>query len=106
MMLSVERDMSKRQKDQKKNSDTELRLRIISALSDSRWDYRTIEGISAELRIPKQQVEVLLLKDPDIRMSIMKDAQGRRLYTTKRRKSKLGDIYTAFRALNSSKVGS
>lgn len=98
--------MSRHQKNKRKTSDPSIRPRILSALSDNRWDYRTIEGIATELKIPKDQVAAFVTQDPAIRESIMKDAQGRRLYTTKKRKSKIGDFFTAFRALNSSKVGS
>lgn len=97
--------MSRHQRTKKKSSDPSIRLKIMSALSDSRWDYRTVEGIATELRIQKEMVEEFVTQNSAIRESIMKDAQGRRLYTTKKRKSKIGDIFTAFRALNSSKVG-
>lgn len=59
--------MSRHQKSKRKISDPSIRPRILSALSDNRWDYRTIEGIAAELNIPKDQVAAFVTQDPAIR---------------------------------------
>jgi hypothetical protein len=98
--------MRKSRKTNRRTVKENIRPLIISALENDKWDYRTIDGIAAELKVGKDQVATVISSDPGIRQSIMRDAQGRHLYTTKKRKSRIADIYSAFQALNSAKVDS
>ncbi|EGR3254610.1 hypothetical protein ACOLMZ_004565 [Vibrio parahaemolyticus] len=95
-------DKNKRKKRKKALTKADL----IKALHDQRWDYRTSEGLAKELKVAEKEVKKYLDSEPEIRKSIMKDKYGRSLYTLRKRKSIIGDYWTAFRAVNSAKTGS
>ena len=95
-------DKNKRKKRKKALTKADL----IKALHDQRWDYRTSEGLAKELKVAEKEVKKYLDSEPEIRKSIMKDKYGRSLYTLRKRKSVIGDYWTAFRAVNSAKTGS
>ncbi|NNB43698.1 MULTISPECIES: hypothetical protein [Pseudomonas] len=78
---------------------------VITALEDEKWDYRTAEGIARQISRPVQEVKVVLETDPRVRQSVMKAWSGAGLYTLKKKRSALKDIFTAFRAMNSDKLG-
>lgn len=60
---------------------------ILAALEDEHWEFRSVEGIASETgldqRIVREQIE--LHKD-EVRCSLVKDTEGRELYTAKHRK--------------------
>jgi hypothetical protein len=66
-------------------STADLRTKIIAALEDSRYEWRTPEGIAKEVGITAAQVREILedLKEEIVRSSIP-DELGRDLYTTRR----------------------
>ncbi|HHF3189539.1 TPA: hypothetical protein ACPJ16_004060 [Vibrio alginolyticus] len=90
----------------KKRKKALIKADLIKALHDQRWDYRTSEGLAKELKVAEKEVKKYLDSEPEIRKSIMKDKYGRSLYTLRKRKSVIGDYWTAFRAVNSAKTGS
>lgn len=78
---------------------------VITALEDEKWDYRTAEGIARQIGRTVQEVKVVLETDPRVRQSVMRARSGAGLYTLKKKRSVLKDIFTAFRAMNSDKLG-
>ncbi|EOB1224823.1 hypothetical protein V5G98_16970 [Vibrio cholerae] len=83
-----------------------LKEDLIKALRNEQWDYRTSESLAKELKVSEKELKKHLESDPEIRKSIMKDKHGRSLYTLKKRKSVIGDYWSAFQAVNSAKSGS
>ncbi len=56
--------------------------KIIRALSNNRWDYRTVEGIEGETKIAADVIRAFLGSRKDIVWkSLIPDRQGRDLYT-------------------------
>lgn len=78
---------------------------VITALEDEKWDYRTAEGIARQISRPLKEVKIVLETDPRVRQSVMRARSGAGLYTLKKKRSVLKDIFTAFRAMNSDKLG-
>ncbi|WP_350644671.1 hypothetical protein [Pseudoalteromonas sp. G24-MNA-CIBAN-0072] len=93
-----------RNKKKGKRRDQAIRPQVIAALENDKWDYRTIQGIANELHISPEKVRAIVTSDNAIRQSVMRDSKGRRLYTTKKRKSAFGDYFSAFRAVNAAKM--
>jgi dihydroorotate dehydrogenase len=59
---------------------------VHAALADERWDFRTAGGIARELDLDVNQVETMLEKHPEIaRKSVMRDREGRTIYTLRDR---------------------
>lgn len=60
--------------------------RIIDALEDPRWDWRTVDGISRDTGIPPEDVRVFLARSgATVVMSVARDRRGRALFTTRER---------------------
>lgn len=78
---------------------------VIKALGNNKYDYRTAEGIARETNIPVNKVMVILNDDKRVRTSIIKRKDGKKIYTLKSKKSAVGDVFTAFRAMSSDKMG-
>jgi dihydroorotate dehydrogenase len=56
---------------------------VSAALADSRWDFRTVDGIARDLRVSTEAVGRLMRAHPDIaRRSAMTGRDGRALYTS------------------------
>lgn len=90
----------------KKSKKILIKTNLINALQNPRWDYRTSEGLAKELKVTENEIKKYLDSEPEIRKSVMKDKDGRSLYTLKKRKTAIGDYWAAFRAVNSAKTGS
>lgn len=68
--------------------------KIINALRDKHWDYRTVEGIAKETGIPVDTVRTCLETRKDIvRKSSIPDRLGRDLYTLNNRHSQFKDFW-------------
>ncbi len=68
------------------SDESKLAQLLAGALDDSRWDFRTSEGIAAQLHLAPEDVAVLLRRHPEIaRRSVMNSADGRELYTRRDR---------------------
>lgn len=67
------------------DSPPDLRHRIINALEDPRYEWRTIDGLAEQIGISPSQIREILedLKEELVRSSI-RDESGRELYTTRR----------------------
>jgi|SRR5271170_3052582 len=63
----------------------DISSRIVQALEDSRYEWRTIDGVAQETSIPAATVREVLegLKQEVLRSSIP-DESGRNLFTTRR----------------------
>jgi hypothetical protein len=60
--------------------------KIMRALEDPKWDWRTIEGISRETGVPPDEVRRFLYRSGRILVrSPKRDRQGRALFTTRKR---------------------
>ena len=61
--------------------------KIIKALRDERWDYRTADGISREIGVPVELIKTFLESRKDlVWKSSIPDRLGRDLYTLKERR--------------------
>lgn len=57
-----------------------------SALADNRWDFRTAEGLAADLDVAPEAVLQAFQEHPEIvRRSVLTDQAGRELYTAQNR---------------------
>ena len=65
--------------------DSGLRDRILRALEDGRYEWRTIDGVAGQTGIPAAKIQEALgsLEEEIVRSSIP-DESGRALYTTRR----------------------
>ena len=74
--------------------------KLFEALADARWDFRTIEGLSASSGLDEDRVRTLLRKyDALVRKSLVLDRQGRELYTLASRRPRLQEVLTSIRAI-------
>jgi len=63
-----------------------IERKVFEALSDPRWDFRTVEGIGKATNLNATQVLSVLSKHPDlVRESSIPDRYGNRLYTLRSR---------------------
>lgn len=71
---------------------------VFEALSDPRWEFRTIEGISRQTKLPPDEVE-RTLKDYAgfVRKSLVPDHRARDLYTLRSRPITRNEILAAIR---------
>ena len=73
---------------------TENENKIIEALRDERWDYRTAEGIAEQIGIKIDFVKSFLDSNKDIVWkSTIPDRLGRDLYTLVERKPQKKDLW-------------
>jgi hypothetical protein len=82
-----------------------LRDQIIRALEDSRYEWRTVNGVAEQIGIPAAQVQEILegLKQEIVRSSIPDEA-GRSLYTTRKHYRDTQGLGARFLAALSDKV--
>lgn len=68
--------------------------KIINALRDKRWDYRTADGIAKEAGVPVDRVLAFLDSRKDIVLKAsIPDRLGRELYTFNDRQSQANNIW-------------
>jgi hypothetical protein len=73
--------------------------KVFEALSDPRWDFRTIRGISTATDLPAAVVESILLKYPDlVRRSLVRDEEGNELFTLASRPPGIQEIVSNVRS--------
>jgi hypothetical protein len=86
-------------------SSAGLSSRIIHALEDPRYDWRTIEGVAEETSIPAATVqEVLESLKEDVLRSSVPDELGRNLFTTRKHYRQTHGLGARFLAALSDKV--
>jgi hypothetical protein len=70
------------------------------ALEDPQWDFRTIDGLAADLAVPPEAVIEVFREHPEIaRKSVLTDHEGRELYTAQDRPLKLSERIERFRSV-------
>lgn len=75
--------------------------RVFTALNNSKWLYRTAEGIAKETQLPKTEVEITLKAHPEkVRVSLVRRRDGSILFASKEKVSGLQDAWTAVRAIS------
>jgi hypothetical protein len=68
--------------------------KIINALRDKRWDYRTADGIAKETGVPVEQVLTFLESRKDIVLKAsIPDRLGRDLYTFNDSQSQANNVW-------------
>lgn len=69
----------------KKNDEATLRAIVIEALEDSRYDWRTLDGMSEQTGLERAQIRRIIddLGSIIVRSSVP-DEEGRALYTTRK----------------------
>jgi hypothetical protein len=56
--------------------------KVRQALEDSRWDFRTVEGMIEDTGLPSERIEEALRRHgAEVRVSNVPDSKGRILYT-------------------------
>jgi len=73
--------------------------KVFDALSDPRWDFRTIHGISKAIDASEAEVASILRKYPDlVRRSLVRDEDGNELFTLGSRTPGPQEIVSQFRS--------
>lgn len=76
------------------------RSMLETILEDSRWDFRSAEGLAEDLRLSVDITRDLLETSPDVaRRTVMKDRLGRGLYTARRRPPTMRERIQRFRSV-------
>lgn len=66
-------------------TSNELEL-VKKSLQNSKWDFRTLEGIARETKLPKEEISKLLYENKNLfRESLAPNSKGERLFTLKSR---------------------
>ncbi|MFB9158574.1 hypothetical protein [Chromobacterium violaceum] len=82
------------------------RVKILQALDNPRWRYRTASGIAKEIHENEREVEKVLRGNPDlVRISIAKNSDGSALFASRKKVSTISDVWTAFKAVNKKRYG-
>jgi hypothetical protein len=64
--------------------------KVFSALSDEKWDFRTVEGISRDTGISESEIREIIGRYPKwIRKSLALDREGKELFTMRSKPVKL-----------------
>ena len=79
--------------------------KVIEALQNPRFKYRTVSGIARETHIDAERVGEILKVSPSVRVSLTRAQDGSRLFALKKSVSKAEDVWTAFKAVNGAKFG-
>ncbi len=78
--------------------------KVIAALSNPEWDYRTISGIAKEAALDEATVRRIVDSRKDlVRESIVPSKTGDRLFTLTKNVNHLRDYWAAFRMINDEK---
>ena len=81
-------------------------IKVLHALENSKWRYRTASGIAKEAHLNAKAVEEVLRKNPHlVRVSIAKSSNGTTLFASKKKVSAISDVWTAFKAVNKARYG-
>ena len=67
--------------------------RVLNALGDRRWDFRTVQSIAQETLLEPSVVKTLLAEhESEVRRPMVPDRQGRELFTARDRQPGLREI--------------
>lgn len=68
------------------SSSSAVAQRIMSALENPQWNWRTVDGIGRETGIPPDEIRRFLFRSGrTVVRSVVRDRQGRDLFTSRRR---------------------
>lgn len=81
----------------RQTSAEDERQKVVAALSDKKWDFRTVRGISKSTGLPEERVLEVLRNHPEVVKSSVPDEKGDDLFTLRERFSKAKDIFNAVR---------
>ena len=84
-----------------KITDDPNERKVLEALADPAWDFRTIDGLVRATGLPKSKVRQIVTKymsQDIIRQSPIPDKQGRELFTLSTKKSTLGEFLNIIRS--------
>lgn len=71
--------------------------KVFEALSDPEWDFRTVDGISKATNLTAAEVKAILGKYPNlVRKSLVRDNDGRELFTLASRRPGPQEIFSEF----------
>ena len=80
--------------------------RVLEALEDPHWDFRTVPGLAESTDLPEHGVRDVLNRYPRfVRRSLVPDSQGRELYTLVSRGMGLREWYATTRAFITKSTG-
>ncbi len=81
--------------------------KVLGALSDERWDFRTAEGIAEDIGISPDDAHRVLLSHPvEVRVSRVPDSEGRVLYRLRSRGKPLKERIAEAQVLMADSFGS
>jgi hypothetical protein len=82
-MLALWKNMNEQVKDAGQRGGADPVSRVVSALENPRWDFRTLAGISKETGLSESEVRDILESNPGIvRKSHAADKSGRPLFAS------------------------
>ncbi|SHM38301.1 hypothetical protein [Rhodanobacter sp. OK091] len=86
-------------------SKAEAKDRVLKALNNSTYKYRTLNGLARDTHLDPEFVKTVLDSSTAVRKSFVKSKSGKQLYASKEKVSATEDLWVAFQALNSAKFG-
>lgn len=81
----------------------ECNKKVIDALSEKQWDYRTASSIAKEVNLETNLVNSILTNNKKVRVSIAPSASGEKLFTLKSKISTFSDFWNSLKRLSSDK---
>ena len=73
---------------------------IFEALSDPKWDFRTMDALMKKTGLSQSEIELIILRYENlIRESPVRDPKGRRLFTLKSKKLSMNEILNIARGV-------
>lgn len=78
---------------------------VMKALESPSYNYRTINGIMRDTKLPKNTVIEIVENNKDIRHSLLRAPDGSALYASKNKISGWSDFVSTIKALNNAKYG-
>jgi len=82
------------------NPEGHVARQLQAALDDPRWDFRTIDGLAAELGVQPDLIVELLARHGNIaRKSILRSSDGRELYAGRTRRPTVREKLERIRSL-------
>jgi len=78
---------------------------VITALENPDWDWRTIEGVAKDTKLPPERVIQIIESLPDVVIrSKIPDNRGRDLYTTRKHYSETQSLFSRILSASSDSI--
>lgn len=79
--------------------DHEVWEKILVALKDEQWEFRTVEGMAEEIGFSPETIQACIQNhESEVRQALVRDSDGRVLYTDRSRKKSLREFLSEMRA--------